>query len=514
MGLFKNIANLFRSEPEEFDSPFSALIDDADREKLDRLNEIQRHYATSPFVALLDDKTLDKLYRMKDRYTDPMAALNADDTEISIDRVKEKLASELQKFHNVCNGAGTPSSTPKGLSFITDEIEDYEKKKYTFAQNLFEKSYPEMVEDVFEIIDKYPKIPYADDKKYFSRFRHDGNPLGVIKDYASYADELKECGFNKAKWEKRYGKYKKNSLLDNPQTVPLAEVFATFLARKAVELQDLGSIRDCVRAYAHYNANRIIEDGFDTPVIVPMAFKDPHFKSLLQKSGETDTLPLLESDTIRNWLLNEKSAKKSFDVPPLLQEDWEKIFEKWDFPEIKNAVRGVDSEASIEQMEQFKASSKANAVGKADGIFVDVDDTLFHFGRYFAKSLYDSLLSIKDEEKITIFTGGDIDNVKQRLQKAGVDPNTFPIESKEKYRNHLFTGYIIDDIKPEHQAFWMEDDDKYINANSGDVNFFEKAVKKHLADKSKPLDVALAETRKEANKKDFLIEEMLNEKSR
>ena len=89
--------------------------------------------------------------------------------------------------------------------------------------------------------------------------------------------------------------------------------------------------------------------------------------------------------------------------------------------------------------------------------------------------LYKLLVEISKHEKVTIFTGGNVEKQTQRLRKllteyanngkiAKGDVNKFQIVSKEDYRGFLFTGFIIDDISPERQGFLLEDSkNRYLN---------------------------------------------------
>ena len=506
MGLFDKIRNLFDTENEYSnvpDNPFSALLpDDLDDDEKEKILNSKYMFADEPPASRdeygnpltpieLKAKIMSKLSEERVRFAQTCNGTEERRKEFEDYELRQHLnPDQIAVYHATMNNTKGPRlmDTLDKLSYSSDffkkkkgRIERYEEQKRNTLRDLMDKSYPEIMDGIFWMIDNYPKLPYSMDKKYFPTFRHNAGPLDPIKDYM-----VADFSIRKGDYGEEGATSNSKSLLDSPETMPLAEILSTFLARKSVELHDLGSVRDCVTAFAQYNAKRILENGFDTQIIVPKAFKDPKFKDLLQENGATDELYFLETDTIRDWMLKAKEEKNLFTISPLMQKDWEKIFDKWDFPEIQNSVCGVDNEVSIEEMKKHKALSKANAAGQVDGIFVDVDGTLI-LPNGLNKRLYEIMLLLKGTEKVTIFTGGDIALAKKHLQDIGVDINAFPIESKDNYRNFLFTGIIIDDVEPEHQAFWMNDEERYISERSVNLDFLKVAAQKRANGENKPL---------------------------
>lgn len=99
---------------------------------------------------------------------------------------------------------------------------------------------------------------------------------------------------------------------------------------------------------------------------------------------------------------------------------------------------------------------------KADGIFVDTEGTLIIDDRL-NEGLYETMSLLKQiGEKVIILTGSPLKMTKDRLQEIGVDINRFPIEPKAKYRDTIFTGYIIDDCSPSSQRFIIEHPERYL----------------------------------------------------
>ena len=89
-----------------------------------------------------------------------------------------------------------------------------------------------------------------------------------------------------------------------------------------------------------------------------------------------------------------------------------------------------------------------------NAVFVDVQGTLVKGGNILNKSLYADIEKIQDRgATVFLFTIASPLQMAQHLQKLGVDTKRFPVKSKLRYRGHLFTGIIVDDIAPHLQGF-------------------------------------------------------------
>lgn len=267
-----------------------------------------------------------------------------------------------------------------------------------------------------------------------------------------------------------------NYLLNN-ENIGLAVKLADFLAQKTIEIGDKGSarsIKQVIEGFIQYNWDQLKEKGFDVPVVIPEAFRRPEFFNLVYGQEEDinkiGAQALFQSTTMREWLVNSvriDSEKKGM-LTPFTQSEWDKIFKKYPWTEGKSYVLPSDCDESVQRTEYFQKMLKENPKGKVDGIFVDIDGTLIDKKGNFDSDFYKILEAFSKYEKVTIFTGGNVEKQTTRLKSAGVDTEKFPIVSKEDYRGYLFTGFIIDDISPEKQGFIMSDlKNRYL-----DINYF------------------------------------------
>ena len=427
--------------------------------------------------------------------------------------------------------------TPKEQSYYIERIMGDCKYLYRPLENVLEdffaKPFEEQKAAILEIIDNYPdlsnvaknvskqlKLPKKYVKKrverlYLCRWCHDFRhyPIDLITAYWSRWNGYTDDENSKIRILNGYSEGKLNndldyshdtgkpSLLDNKERVALANLMCNFIGKKIIDgnylLHTGGTyvFSSCPDAFRYYTLRHIKEVGFDAPIIVPEVFKE---KAYIEKNRKTpagkeepfeETRVFLESKTIREWIIKEKKItdKKgmTFIIPTLTKRDLKEIFEKYPWPEMEKEVHGCDEEAYARQVEGNRKLAKEKAAGTIDGIFVDVDGSLYleRYGTSLNKRLYEAMIEWQNAgEKVTIFTGGDPLMAKEKLQKVGVDLNRFPIESKSNYQNFIFTGYIIDDNSPFPQGFIMENNENYLLPWNPDIyvggNMFNEILAK------------------------------------
>lgn len=109
------------------------------------------------------------------------------------------------------------------------------------------------------------------------------------------------------------------------------------------------------------------------------------------------------------------------------------------------------STPSVEELKKnFIFSEEAKNVEVVEsGVFVDVDGTLIIDGKL-NTSLVEVLQQIR--EKVTIFTGGLVDQKTRLLQSLGFTEKFLPVVSKDGYKGKLLEK-VIDDTNPGYQGF-------------------------------------------------------------
>lgn len=258
----------------------------------------------------------------------------------------------------------------------------------------------------------------------------------------------------------------KNHLL-NDKNIDFGLKLADFLAQKTLEFGDKGSafsICDLIDGFVMYNWDKLRENGFDAPLIMPKIFHHSEFVNLVcnEVSGirKNEQQAFLQSETVHDWLTKyaENNPDKKGVLSPFTLSEWNKIFQKYPWPEGQKYILPCDCDESIQRVRAYNNMLKENPKSRADGIFVDIDGTLIKDNGELNTDLYDSLVEFSKYEKVTIFTGGNVKKQTERLAAVGVDTKKFPIVSKENYRGFLFTGFIIDDISPKNQGFLMPDE--------------------------------------------------------
>ena len=301
------------------------------------------------------------------------------------------------------------------------------------------------------VLEKFPNLSGkspAEQADIFGRWRHDaGN--GSINNYFIY--DLKT--------------HRSEEYPLSPENIDLGIDLANFLAKKTTEIGDEKSVQsfiEVIRNFMNYNWDRLKEMGFDAPLAIPEEFHNEKFLDLLYlyfPDIANDFADFCRAKTARDWLKN--LGPKA--LTPLPMATWKEIFERYPWPEIQKNLLPCDSDESVQRTKEFQDLVKKKAKRKVDGIFVDIDGTLLD-GYDFDKSLYEDLCELAKCEKVTIFTGGDIERQKARLAQNGVDLKKFQVVSKDDYRGCLFTGVIIDDTLPEMQGFILQDEDVYCPA--------------------------------------------------
>jgi len=89
-----------------------------------------------------------------------------------------------------------------------------------------------------------------------------------------------------------------------------------------------------------------------------------------------------------------------------------------------------------------------------NAVFVDVQGTLIKSTNTLNRSLYANMKQAQQRgANIVIFTMAAPSSMSRHLNLLGVDTKQFPVVNKFKYRGHLFTGLIVDDIAPQLQGF-------------------------------------------------------------
>ena len=274
-----------------------------------------------------------------------------------------------------------------------------------------------------------------------------------------------------------------NKLLDE-KNIEEGVRLANFLAQQTTKIGDersFSSIGEIVHAFMDYNWDHLEKRGFDAPLVMPEEFHGDDFIYLI---NEPEFAGFLRATTMKEWLEVERTYRKLSRIPsPLTTDRWERIVKKYpDYGQvISEFVYPIDSDVSVKQTQKRMQQAK-KAKGKTKGIFVDIDGTLIKPDGQLDTELYDLLCRVSQYEKVTIFTGGDIENQKFKLSQLGMDTSKFPIVSKDDYRGHLFTGIIIDDIRPELQGFIAGDRNTYCTPNMG-ISALERALEK-MDDKS------------------------------
>ncbi len=340
-------------------------------------------------------------------------------------------------------------------NYMKEKLESGKDIEYSshFWQDIQKDMSPEMKERIIDfIIQGFPDLSKESPEKqanFFATWRHDAQMnTGFIYDWKKHTSD--------------------NALL-NPKYIGVGLKLADFLAKKTVEIGDARSafsIEQVLQGFIDYNWDRLQEGGFDAPLVVPPAFRDPAFIKLVSQNAEKLTGQEIKSfclaETPREWLRelvkNNKGVKGI--LTPLPMVTWNKIFKKQPWLDIQQHLIPVDSDESFKRTQAFQEMRKQSAKGKTDGIFVDIDGTLIQNGEL-NEYLYNNLCVLSEYKKVTIFTGADIERQKKRLAELGVDIKKFAIEPKDKYRGHLFSGIIIDDVAPEMQGFITEDEDVY-----------------------------------------------------
>lgn len=377
----------------------------------------------------------------------------------------EKPVREQEKF--------IKDTVPDGAHRILDRGDEY----------FFEKSFEEQEAAISEIIDNYPDlsditkklskeygVPLDHAKKYiegkfFQKWCHDEYhlPLEFVSKYGFWGSFCSDGEL--------YCSFKDKTLLDSKEGLNLAMRLCNFAGQKALDSDNFHYLfLSCIPSFIYYTTQHINEIGFDAPIIAPEVFRSKPFIARLKEESDKDYIKrwirFLESKTIREWIIKEKEVADKEGVLftiKLLQRDLKEIFQKYPWPEMEKFIHGFDEKIYIEQIEENKKLLKQKVTGTVDGIFVDVIGSLLRGLDGVNKELYKSMIEWQNAgEKVTIFTDGDIAWAKENLQKGGVDICRFPIESKQKYRGFLFTGYIIDDSAPHSQGFIMENNENYL----------------------------------------------------
>ncbi|MBP5344283.1 MAG: hypothetical protein J6Y85_04350 [Alphaproteobacteria bacterium] len=258
----------------------------------------------------------------------------------------------------------------------------------------------------------------------------------------------------------------RNYLL-NKQNIEYALQLADFLAKKTAEVGDayaINSMERVIAGFMVYNWDQLKENGLDAPLVMPKSFRSPQFANLPfvdSSYGENSFITskeiqtFLNATTLRDWIERyaEVDTEKQGIPTPISTSEWKDILKKYPDAKIQNCVMPSNSHNSLAQVEKFQKVLREHPKGEVSGIWVDIDGTLFDDEGNFREGLYETLVAISKYEKVTIFTGGDIKKQTERLKKAGVDTEKFPVVPKEDYRGYLFTGFIIDDDSPENQGF-------------------------------------------------------------
>ena len=87
-------------------------------------------------------------------------------------------------------------------------------------------------------------------------------------------------------------------------------------------------------------------------------------------------------------------------------------------------------------------------------VFIDVQGTLIKSANTLNRSLYNNMQHAQQRgANVVIFTMAAPSSMAKSLDLLGVDTKRFPVVNKFKYRGHLFTGLIVDDIAPHLQGF-------------------------------------------------------------
>lgn len=89
-----------------------------------------------------------------------------------------------------------------------------------------------------------------------------------------------------------------------------------------------------------------------------------------------------------------------------------------------------------------------------NAVFIDVQGTLIKSSNTLNRSLYANMQRAQQRgANIVIFTMAAPLGMARSLDLLGVDTKRFPVVNKFKYKGHLFTGLIVDDIAPHLQGF-------------------------------------------------------------
>ncbi|MFA6588356.1 MAG: hypothetical protein WCT08_04780 [Patescibacteria group bacterium] len=103
--------------------------------------------------------------------------------------------------------------------------------------------------------------------------------------------------------------------------------------------------------------------------------------------------------------------------------------------------------------ENYQAAETADETEVLPGYFVDIEGTLLLRNGSLNKKLLDLINSKADHgEQVTLFSGGSVENLSEKLRELGVPEKFLPVVSKLDYKGKTLE-HVIDDTLPVYQGF-------------------------------------------------------------
>ena len=176
----------------------------------------------------------------------------------------------------------------------------------------------------------------------------------------------------------------------------------------------------------------------------PNLERDPVLFNIVQKEmGQQAAIKLIES---RVGFYNQK--KEEF-----LHNGTKSPTQKWGYVDAANQIREWNPEGYAEELLALAAIQEIATQSKLQsditpGVFVDVEGTLL--GNPLLAGYLNYLL--KKGVAVTVFSGGDAEELTDKLAREGVNSHLLPVVPKNEYRGRCLE-VLIDDTNTEYQGF-------------------------------------------------------------
>jgi hypothetical protein len=268
----------------------------------------------------------------------------------------------------------------------------------------------------------------------------------------------------------RRERYSRPSLLDSEATREVLTGLVDESVRRKKEVpQERDSTARIIGPIASYNIVTVEATALDHSwPYRPASLDDAEYKKIMLANLEDqygfNTKSFLIADSplafYREFL--EKKHKLPEFIKPgsdiLLFESLEKLIPKADIDAYIAAVYAPNNQPISYDELKSRFSENQQSQELVSGVFVDVEGTLIMYDSREKKDVLSARLVQELEEiassgrTVTIFTGGNITAMEEKLKAHGFPEKFLPVRSKGDFRGKLLET-LVDDTPPEYQGF-------------------------------------------------------------